>query len=142
MGNPGSATAIFRDVTTFSNKLKSILSPNFFLINQDAQETIPGEFVTKEIGPAGGVITCKGVKLSVPEDALDTLVSIRVGVLWGKQFVPSLEEDAALLSPVVCCEPRGLTFRKWVTLTMPHCAVNLTTDWQLEVSFILCVFVE
>ena len=76
--------------------------------------------------------------MSVPADALDTLVSIRVGVLWGKQFVPSLEEDAALLSPVVCCEPRGLTFRKWVTLTMPHCAVNPTTDWQLEVSFTLC----
>ena len=72
---------------------------------------------------------------------MDTVVCIKVGVLWGKEFVPSLDEDSALLSPVVSCEPHGLKFKKWVTLTIPHCAVNPTTDWQLEVSFILCLSV-
>ena len=101
---------------------------------QDTSTTLPGEFAVKEIGPDGGDIAFKGIKLTVPDRALDTPVNIKLGILWGKEFVPNTDKDTALLSPIICCEPHGLNFKKKVVLTIPHCAVNLKTDWKLTVS--------
>ena len=86
------------------------------------------------IGPSGGTISFHWVQLNVPPGALDRDVFIRIGILWGKQVIPKMEKGAALLSPIVCCEPGGLRFKEKATLTIPHCAVNATTAWELKVN--------
>lgn len=44
-----------------------------------------------------------------------------------------LEEDEALLTPVVFCQPSGLEFRQPVTLTLPHCASQLQENWRVNI---------
>ena len=90
------------------------------------------------IGSSGGTISFHGVQLVIPPGSLDEEVLIRIGILWGKQVIPKMEKGAALLSPIVCCEPNGLTFKEKATLTIPHCAVNATTAWELKVNITLC----
>ena len=86
------------------------------------------------IGPSGGTISFHGVQLNVPPGALDRDAFIRIGILWGKQVIPKMEKGAALLSPIVCCEPNGLKFKEKATLTIPHCAVNVEVGWELKVN--------
>ena len=95
---------------------------------------LPGIFGREMIGPSGGTISFHGIKLDVSSGALDRDVFIRIGILWGKQVIPKMEKNATLLSPIVCCEPNGLKFKEKATLTIPHCAVNATTAWELKVN--------
>ena len=87
----------------------------------------------EDIGPIGGTIFLQGVKLNIPSGALGKTTKITLGILWEKALVPDMDRDFALLGPV-CCEPSGLTFKKPIVLTIPHCAVNPDRDWTLFVS--------
>ena len=89
-------------------------------------------FSSETIGPCGGTISFHGVKLYIPQRALKEEVLIRIGILWGEQVIPNMDKGAALLSPIVCCEPNGLQFKEKATLTIPHCATM--KGWELKVN--------
>ena len=80
------------------------------------------QFATRTIGTAGGRLHLYGVSLEIPPGALLVEKSIRLGIIWEISHKPKLNENKAMLCPVVSCEPHGLHFQKPVKLTMPHCA--------------------
>ncbi|XP_053393948.1 UNC5C-like protein [Mercenaria mercenaria] len=88
-----------------------------------------GIFVHKTIGPKGGNLKISGVSLVIPPNALEEDKFISVGILWDEKLVPTLSKKQALLSPIVLCHPSGLKFKSPVTLTFPHAAIKVTSDW-------------
>lgn len=76
-----------------------------------------------------------GVSIVIPADALPEDIDqqeIYFKVCQDTSMLPPLDEDKGetLLSPIVMCGPRGLTFRKPVELRLPHCAANNADAWS------------
>ncbi|XP_013410758.1 UNC5C-like protein [Lingula anatina] len=91
-----------------------------------------GMFAKKSIGRQGGEITLHEVKLTIPPNALEETKDISVGIIWNKTHMPKLTKKQALLSPVVVCEPHGIRFTKPVTLSIPHCAIDVRSAWNIQ----------
>lgn len=101
-------------------------------------EPISGTFVTRLVGPAGGIISIYGVSLEIPPEALLDEKEIRLGISWEPNHQPALDRKTALVSPVVSCEPHGLHFHKPVKLILPHCAhaegtASLEHVWKFNI---------
>ena len=103
------------------------------LYSHNADKTgqiFPGMYMSKTIGPDGGSISIQGARLTIPVGALTVSTKIRLGVVWKSNGGPRLEEQQALLSSVVACEPHGLEFQVPVNLEIQHCA-QMATQWEL-----------
>ena len=90
-------------------------------------------FIHKTVDHSGGKLEISGVSLNIPKGALDTSKLITLGIIWEEKYYPQLTKTKSLLSPVILCQPCGLTFKVPVTLTFPHCARNVTEDWNITV---------
>ena len=90
-------------------------------------------FVHKTVDQSGGNLEISGVSLSIPKGALDTSQLITLGIIWEEKYYPELAKKKSLLSPVILCQPCGLKFKVPVTLIFPHCARNVTGDWNITV---------
>ena len=54
-------------------------------------------------------------------------VEITVSVLWDRRYYPPLQENDFVIGPAIHCEPDGILFKKPITVTIPHSAVNVNT---------------
>ena len=62
------------------------------------------------------------IMLSIPKDAVDEDVKIKIGVSHNDQDRPPLKQDYSVVGPIFHCLPHGLQFRKPVALS---CGCNL-----------------
>ena len=92
-----------------------------------------GMSTTKRIGPAGGSISFHGILLEMPPGALSAQYDIKVGLVWGSAYRPPLATQQAQLSPLVVCEPHGLSLLRPCKLRIPHCARNVLNEWNFDV---------
>ena len=90
-------------------------------------------FVHKTIDSSGGILEISGVSLNIPKGALDSWQLISLGIIWEENYYPDLTKKKTLLSPVILCQPCGLKFKVPVTLNFPHCADNVSEDWDITV---------
>lgn len=110
-------------------------TPTSLLFNADAVNfndvlcQNKGIFIHRTIGPKGGNLNVSGVSVDIPAGALDEDRLISIGVCWDEKLVPVLTRKQTILSPIVLCQPSGLKFKVPVTLTFPHAAVRMTSDW-------------
>ncbi|KAK3093674.1 hypothetical protein FSP39_018799 [Pinctada imbricata] len=91
-----------------------------------------GTFVHKMVNEAGDILNVSGVALTIPQGAVPKGMQITVGIMWEEKFLPRLTAKQALLSPLVICQP-SVTFKKPVTLTLPHCAHKVKEDWSTTI---------
>ena len=81
------------------------------------------------IGNNGGKIEVNDTDASVkiPQGAIPEgeSVEITVTVLWDRRYYPPLEENDFVIGPAIHCESDGILFKKPVTVTIPHSAVNV-----------------
>ena len=102
-----------------------------FGINDSKEQ---GVFVHKTLTQSGGEVNCFGIKLEIPDGALNQSTKITLGISWDVSLYPSLIKSHALLSPVIVCQP-SIKFLKQVKLSFPHCAVNYEENWKLTMRF-------
>ena len=77
-------------------------------------------------------IESKGVYVHVPPGALQKQQLVYAHILPPSvSSGPRLQEEATCVTPIVECGPPGLTFRKKVHVTIPHCASS--SEWQATV---------
>ena len=76
----------------------------------------------------GEIIVEKSVSLKIPPGAIPEgrKEKLTVSVLWNGEH-PPMNDDQFIIAPRVLLEPEGMQFEKPVTLTVPHCASNLST---------------
>ena len=80
-------------------------------------------FATKPLDHNGGEVTLYGVYVMFPPGALRDPVDITLSILSDPECLPKMDNNTALLSPVVFLEPHGLQLQKPVELGIPHCAI-------------------
>lgn len=90
-------------------------------------------FIHKTVDSSGGKLEISGITLRIPRGALSAPTLITLGVVWEEKFNPVLSRKKSLLSPIILCQPCGLTFKTPVTLTFPHCAENVKEDWNVTI---------
>ncbi|XP_052770298.1 UNC5C-like protein [Mya arenaria] len=88
-----------------------------------------GIFIHRTVGKNGMTLEISGIKLEIPEGALEEDTLVTLGMVWDEKIVPKLTKKQTILSPLVLCQPSGLQFKKPVKLTFPHAARKVKTDW-------------
>lgn len=89
-------------------------------------------FLHRKIDKSGGTLEILGVKLVIPEGAVENEVQMTLGITWDSSLYPNLSKTLTMLSPVVVCQP-SITFLKPVQLSFPHSAVCHQDNWKLSV---------
>ena len=87
---------------------------------------------TFTVGPAGGILRVMNIILSIPKDAVDKDVTIKIAISHNDQDRPP-QESYCVVGPVIHCLPHGFQFRKPVALSFgcnshlaaPKAAANL-----------------
>ena len=72
------------------------------------------------VGPTGANIEATNISLKIPQDALDSEVTITLAISWNKADLPRLQDDQRLVGPIIHCLPHGLRFKKPVTLSFDY----------------------
>ena len=93
---------------------------------------------TATVGLEGGMLKLYGVSLKIPPGALLEKKKITLKIIRNRHHQLTLDDQTALLSPIVSCEPPGLHFRKPVELVLPHCAqtkgvATIEEAWEFTV---------
>ncbi|XP_063430881.1 netrin receptor UNC5B-b-like [Mytilus trossulus] len=93
-----------------------------------------GAFVHRLVTKGGGELTVLGVRLEIPNGALEEDTQVTLGITWDSSLYPQLTKSCTMLSPVVVCQP-SIRFLKPVKLSFPHSAVSHDKDWKLLVYY-------
>ena len=81
------------------------------------------------IGYDGGKIKVlnTAAAIRIPRGAIPEgeLAEITITVYWDRTYYPPLQENDFVIGPTIHCEPDGFKFKKPVTITIPHSAVQI-----------------